>query len=139
MTTPAINQQYGQATLQEMVLFKNDNIITPLVILMIKGSLWGYQFYQKAGWWCWFRIILRDMRRDTWYVMLTKITKLQKLVLKGKVLYVTSKSLYVSLNITPIYIHNQQALKTTIMFHRMKKGTFKQFIFLRRVNLNKIC
>ena len=42
-------------------------------------------------------------------MILTKITKLQKLILKGKVLDITSKSVYVSLNITPRYIHNQQA------------------------------
>ena len=49
MTTPVINQHYGQATMQEMLLLKKDNIITPLVILMINGSLRGYHFYQKAG------------------------------------------------------------------------------------------
>ena len=36
--------------------FRNiNNIITPLFILRIKGSLWGYHFYQEAH--CrWFRI-----------------------------------------------------------------------------------
>ena len=72
-------------------------------------------------------------------MILTKITKLQKLILKGKVLYITSKSVYVSLNITPRYIHNQQAqskYKQSVLWslknyiHVKKLGTPQNFFLV---------
>ena len=56
------------------VTLEINNVITPVFILMIKGLLWGYHFYQEAHC-CWFNISFTAIRKCKSGLILVPITK----------------------------------------------------------------